>query len=192
MSVHVCAWETDGRTNYQFLLQSRETRQKLKPNHPRPLLGAVGKGVFHLSPPVPPCPGLAEQRQSFLADFVLAAVLPLWAGSTTKVDNCVCDSASTLSCFSCPQRAELQKGSVWSSPACTFLVRPLFPPCTTELLQKSCPPWQQSQWPTSRWFSSSWRSFRWFYISRVIPRANSAVVSYCISHWFLHNREELQ
>lgn len=69
--VCVCVRERDTRTNNTFLVQSRETHWKLKPNYSRPFMGVVGKGVSLLSLPVFPCSGLAEQDRAFLAHFVL-------------------------------------------------------------------------------------------------------------------------
>lgn len=175
-----------------LLVQSRETHGKLKPNYPRQFLESWEK-VFVFSPslsfhalgwqskPEPFWPILCRSRSPFVS---------LEASDTTRVGNAVCEPASTPSLFRKPQRAEPQKGSVWPSPAlhlaCTFPIQPLFPLCTTELLQNSFPPWQQTQWPRSGWFSSSWRFFLDDFTSPAL-RANSTRVSYCMSSWFLHS-----
>lgn len=134
-------------------MQSRETHGKLKPNYPRPLLGVVGKGVS--APSLPPClslPWAGRARAQAFGRFCVRShslFVNLQASSTMKVGNAFCEPASTPNLFASPQRAEPQKGSAWPSSvlhlAYTFPIRPLFPPCTTELLQKSFPPWQQTQ-----------------------------------------------
>lgn len=136
-------------------------------------------------------PWAGRASQSLFGPFCAGAVLPLWAWKqvTPRGWAMLFVSLPALPASSGNLRELSPRKGVSDHHlpcTCTFPIQPLFPPCTTELLQNSFPPWQQTQWPRSGWFSSSWRFFLDDFTSPAL-RANSTRVSYCMSSWFLHS-----
>lgn len=181
-SVYICeiGWEIPGIPFHRMETipgagerNTSETKAKL----PQAVAGSRGKKHFSF---LHPCHSLPWAYRASAEPFGRCSLwshspfgnfsFSLQASSTMSVGYASCEPASTPNIFSCPQRADSQKGSVSPSPALhlarTFTIQPLFPPCTTELLQKSFPPWQRAQWPRSGVvFFILENFFRWFYIS---------------------------